>query len=137
MQSTWANPVQTGNNSGLLSNIRPVRRALLLNNAAHMHMINRMKHIILSLVCAGTLAFSAPAHAADCFADYKAKQDDPLRLHYGVAQITGGCQINLAGAELRARLAAQGWTLLSIVSTFDATGLAERKDSAGSYYLRF
>jgi hypothetical protein len=94
-----------------------------------------MKHIILALICA--LSLAAPAHAADCFADYKAKQDNPLRLHYGVAQINGPCKRGAAKAELRARLKSQGWTLLSIVSTFDASGLAERKNSAGPYYLRF
>ena len=98
-------------------------------------MIDPMKHIILPLICA--LALSTPAQAADCYADYKAKQDNPLRLHYGVAEISGPCKKGPAKRELQSRLAAQGWTLLSIVSTFDASGLAERKDSAGPYYLRF
>ena len=106
-----------------------------MNNGAHMHMICPMKHILLSLICA--LALAVPAHAADCFVDYKAKQDTPLRLHYGVAKISGPCNTNAARNELGARLAARGWTLLSVVSTFDASGLAERKNSAGPYYLRF
>jgi hypothetical protein len=43
-----------------------------------------MKRIILL-----TLAFLAVSSAAQaaCYADYKAKRDDPLRLHYGVAEI--------------------------------------------------
>ncbi|MGB7242434.1 MAG: hypothetical protein WBC93_10150 [Sulfitobacter sp.] len=96
-----------------------------------------MKHITFSCLVAVSLLVSAPAYAADCFADYKAKQDDPLRLHYGVAQISGGCSKEAAQSELAPRLAAQGWTLLNIMSVFDASGLAERKDSAGPNYLRF
>ena len=73
---------------------------------------------------------------AECYADYKAKQDNPLRLHYGVAQVSQ-CSQAAAQAELSARLAANGWTLLNIVSVFDQAGLAERKESAGPNYLRF
>lgn len=90
-----------------------------------------MKH--LSLTIAALLAFSLPAHAA-CYVDYKAKMDDPLRLHYGVAEVACGGD---ASADLSARLAANGWTLLTILSTFDQTGLQERKDSAADYFLRF
>mgnify|MGYP001545456809 CR=1 FL=1 len=79
---------------------------------------------------------AGPASAA-CFADYKAKRDDPLRLHYGVAEIRGDCAPGPAADELRPRLAAAGWELLNIVSVFDETGLEERKESAGDYNLRF
>nr|WP_257883561.1 hypothetical protein [Roseobacter insulae] len=82
------------------------------------------------------LALPQTGSAADCYADYKAKQDNPLRLHYGVAQISE-CSKKTARAELSARLAAQGWTLLNIVSVFDESGLAKRKQSAGPNYLRF
>ena len=96
-----------------------------------------MKHasLISALLLALTLAL--PAQAAGCFADYKAKQDNPLRLHYGVAQINGPCDRGSAAAELGPRLAAQGWTLLNVVSVFGDDGLSTRKDSAGPYYLRF
>ena len=74
---------------------------------------------------------------ADCFADYKAKQDNPLRLHYGVAEISGDCTKENAGAELAPRLQSDGWSLLTIMGVFDATGLDSRKDSAGEYFLRY
>lgn len=96
-----------------------------------------MKHALIPLCLATSLLLAAPAYAADCYADYKAKQDNPLRLHYGVAQINGSCSAKAAKSELASRLAAQGWTLLSVVSTFSADGLAKRKQSAGPYYLRF
>ncbi|WP_116597989.1 hypothetical protein [Primorskyibacter marinus] len=85
-----------------------------------------------------TLLLALPAVAqADCYADYKAKRDAPLRLHYGVARITGACSQSAAQAQLTPRLAADGWTLLTILSVFDDVGLAERRDSAGQYYLRY
>lgn len=92
-----------------------------------------MKHVLLVLAL---LLATMPAQAA-CFADYKAKQDNPLRLHYGVIEITGPCSAQAAAAEIRARIAPAGWQLLNVVSVFGPEGLAERRDSAGTFYLRF
>ncbi len=94
-----------------------------------------MKNIML--ISAALALLSSPLHASDCYADYKAKQDNPLKLHYGVAQITGECSPASAQAELAPRLAKAGWVLLNVVSVFDASGLNERKESAGPFYLRF
>ncbi|MEM8979507.1 MAG: hypothetical protein AAGD04_08480 [Pseudomonadota bacterium] len=81
--------------------------------------------------------FAMPANAA-CYADYKAKQDNPLRLHYGVADLPqNACDPAKAAAYLTPRLQAAGWTLLNIVSVFDDTGLDGRKDNAGDYFRRF
>lgn len=91
-----------------------------------------MKRLALPLAF---MLLASTAQAA-CYADYKAKKDNPLRLHYGVAQITD-CSAARARAELAPRLARQGWTLLNVVSVFDSSGLDQRKDSAGPYYLRF
>jgi hypothetical protein len=91
-----------------------------------------MRILLFSLV---VLMIGAAAQAA-CYADYKAKQDDPLRLHYGVAEVSA-CSVSGAEAELAPRLAAAGWTLLNVLSVFDESGLAERKASAGPNYLRF
>ena len=90
------------------------------------------------VICGFLMGISAaqPAAAESCFADYKAKQDDPLRLHYGVAQVAS-CSKSAAEKELSKRLAQHGWTLLNVMSVFDESGLAERKDSAGPNYLRF
>jgi hypothetical protein len=75
---------------------------------------------------------------AECYADYKAKRDNPLRLSYGVAQVSdGACSKRAARDELEPRLAADGWTLLKILSTFGPEGLDERKASAGEYFLRY
>lgn len=94
-----------------------------------------MKHT-LTLLLLAALCMPAAAQAA-CYADYKAKQDAPLRLHYGVAEIAEPCTPASAQEQLQTRLAQAGWTLLNVVSVFDETGLAERKDSAGPNYLRY
>ncbi|MDV7141087.1 hypothetical protein R3X27_00185 [Tropicimonas sp. TH_r6] len=87
------------------------------------------------LVLSALLA--APASAA-CYADYKAKRDDPLRLHYGTARIDGAtCNTTVAEAQIRDRIARDGWTLLNVLGVFDESGLAQRKDSAGQYHLRY
>ncbi|ABV91770.1 conserved hypothetical protein [Dinoroseobacter shibae DFL 12 = DSM 16493] len=110
----------------------------LLNIGAAAVTIFPMDKIRLPLLAACFALLAAPAQAA-CYADYKAKQDDPLRLHYGVIALSdGACDDRRAASEEAARkIAAGGWTLLNIVSTFGEDGLAERKDNAGPYYLRF
>ena len=83
------------------------------------------------------LLIATPA-AAECYADYKAKKDDPLQLHYGVAQVSdANCNKGAAQAELKPRLASEGWVILNVLSTFGPEGLAERKGSAGAYFLRY
>ena len=83
-------------------------------------------------------ALAAPATAA-CYADYKAKQGDPLKLHYGVIELPdAACRDpGRARAEVARRIKAGGWTLLNVLGTFGPEGLEARKDSAGSYFLRF
>lgn len=92
----------------------------------------------LPLAAALFLALIAGPAAADCYADYKAKQDNPLRLHYGVAQIADpSCDRKAAEKELRPRLSAGGWQLLNVLSTFGPEGLEERRASAGPNFLRY
>ncbi|MDE0591052.1 hypothetical protein OU789_14030 [Halocynthiibacter sp. C4] len=92
-----------------------------------------MKHIVftLALLCA------APASAA-CYADYKAKRDDPLRLHYGVVELAEqNCKKAKAGDAISKRISKDGWTLLTVISVFDQSGLNAKKESAGDYFLRY
>ena len=93
-----------------------------------------MKRTLLYTVA--LIALAGTAHAA-CFADYKAKRDDPLRLHYGVVEIRGECSRSAAASELTRRLARDNWQLLSAEGVFDDAGLEERRESAGEYYLRY
>lgn len=96
-----------------------------------------MKQILTSAVLGAALSVMATAGTAACYADYKAKQDDPLRLHYGVVELAGACTRRDAQTEIAPRLARGGWTLLNVISVFGADGLPDRRDNAGSYYLRF
>ena len=93
-----------------------------------------MKHISAAFII---LMLATGAAQAACYADYKAKQDDPLQLQYGVAEVYGECSIQQAAAELLDRLAANGWDLLEVIGVFNDAGLDERRDSAGAYFLRF
>ncbi|HLQ18854.1 MAG TPA: hypothetical protein VK146_07720 [Tabrizicola sp.] len=94
-----------------------------------------MKNLLPSVVVA--LILAGPA-AAECYADYKAKRDEPLKLIYGVAQVSdANCSPGAAEGELAPRLAADGWTLLTVLSTFGPEGLEERKASAGEHFLRY
>ncbi|WP_238371786.1 hypothetical protein [Heliomarina baculiformis] len=91
--------------------------------------------LISTLVAVSMLAGSAAA--AECYADYKAKQDSPLRLHYGVMQLSGPCNKQSARSELASRLRSQGWTLLNVLTVFGPEGLQQRKANAGNYFLRY
>lgn len=84
------------------------------------------------------LALAGPVHA-DCYADYKAKLDDPLRLNYGVVQLPDAICNDPAQvrAEVAARISRDGWHLLSVLGVFGPEGLEQRKQSAGPYFLRY
>ncbi len=96
-----------------------------------------MKPVFL-LAAMACLTLTALPAAAGCYADYKAKQDGPLRLHYGVAKLPDdACSKDGAKRVLGRRLQQNGWTLLTVLGVFDDSGLAERKSSAGEFYLRY
>jgi hypothetical protein len=80
------------------------------------------------------MAFASPSWAA-CYADCK---DDPLRLHYGVMEVSdAACDPGAAASEMRGRLQSDGWKLLNVMSVFGPEGLDERKASAGEFFLRY
>lgn len=95
-----------------------------------------VRTLLLSALAAGLLAAS-PAAAA-CYADYKAKREPPLQLHYGVIEIPdSACAPGAAQRIVAQRIAAGGWQLLQILSVFGPEGLAARRASAGEFFLRF
>ena len=95
-----------------------------------------MMRLILSLTFVAALA--GPLEAA-CYADYKAKKDGPLRLHYGVIELPDAACNNRGQAEraVARKIARGGWTLLNVMSVFGQEGLQKRRASAGDFYLRF
>jgi hypothetical protein len=90
------------------------------------------------LIAAVALVVLAGAAHAECYADYKAKRDDPLRLHYGVIKVPDrACNTSDAARVIDRRLNDAGWQLLNVLSVFGPEGLEERKANAGDFFLRF
>tara|TARA_B110000438_G_scaffold295942_1_gene339834 strand:+ start:244 stop:648 length:405 start_codon:yes stop_codon:yes gene_type:complete len=76
--------------------------------------------------------------SSTCFVDYKAKKNNPLRLHYGVVEVDSSqCTIKKAEKVVSKRIEVGGWLLLGVMSLFDESGLEKRKSSAGKYFLLF
>lgn len=97
-----------------------------------------MKRFFKPLLGALALSLLASTANAACYADYRARMDNPLRLHYGVIEVPqSACSVGAASSYVAGRLAAQGWTLVNVSSVFDDSGLASRRSDAGQYYLRF
>lgn len=98
-----------------------------------------MKQILHTFALAALFTGIALTAQAGCFADYKAKRDNPLKLHYGVMELPeAACGSDeAAAAYIAPRIATDGWTLLNVLSRFDEAGLEQRKESAGNFYLRY
>ncbi len=98
-----------------------------------------MERTLKTLALAALLASFALTAQAACFADYKAKRNDPLQLHYGVIELpdTACGSDEAAAAQIADRISVDGWILLNVLSRFGAEGLEQRKESAGDYHLRY
>jgi len=109
-----------------------------LDNTGSGRICTRMKTLFLSTAFAAATLLAQTAGAA-CYADYKAKQDNPLKLHYGIIELPDvACASRDAAApEVARRIATDGWALLNVVSLFDVSELEQRKDSAGDFFLRY
>lgn len=106
---------------------------MILHDSAETPYLDRMKHVLISLALMG---FATAANAT-CYADYKAKMDNPLRLHYGVIELpASACSVGAAAPVISSRLTG-GWQLLEVMSVFDESGLNSREARAGQYYLSF
>lgn len=103
-----------------------------------MHQVTMKNLFSYGLAAMLALTLSGPAAAA-CFADYKAKRDNPLRLHYGVVKLPDAVCLDheLAEQEVADLIAAGHWKLLKVLKVFRTKGLDKRKDRAGKYFLRF
>ncbi len=88
----------------------------------------------------GIVVFLA-AGAADaaCYADYKAKRNDPLKLHYGVIELPDSVCGDRAAARqnVAERIERGGWQLLTIEGIFGREGADARRESAGQNFLRY
>lgn len=98
-----------------------------------------MKNIGTYIVAAAmALVINSPA-SAECYADYKAKRDTPLRLHYGVIEIDDAlCNApDRLRSDIANRISRDDWQLLNVLSVFGDEGLSKRQDSAGENFLRY
>ena len=75
-----------------------------------------MTQIFKTLLMAGALGAAAQAASAACIAEYKAKQDNPLRLEHGTIEVQAPCTIEDATPQVASELEARGWTLLKVLS---------------------
>lgn len=96
-----------------------------------------MKTILTSAVFLLGLALAGQA-SAQCYADYKAKQDNPLRLQYGIVELpAAACASRRAAHDHAARVIARsGWTLLQIESIFNADEFQRRSANASVIHRR-
>ena len=96
----------------------------------------QIKTLVTAFLAAMMLALPA---SAQCYADYRAKRENPLRLHYGVVQLPDSACGNTSAATsyLQPRLQQDGWILLDLLSTFGPDGLESRRERAGQYFLRY
>lgn len=89
---------------------------MLLKNMAQHRKFKSMTHTVKSPLMAALFAAIASTAAADCTAEYKAKQDNPLRLEHGTITVPGPCATDVVTPKVEAALAERGWTLLKILS---------------------
>ncbi|MFN3641544.1 MAG: hypothetical protein ACK4TB_01305 [Gemmobacter sp.] len=93
---------------------------------------------LTAILLAALMALTAPAAEAACYADYKARRDQPYALAYGVIELPdSACNPRAAAAETARRIARDGWQLLGIVSIFGREGLDARRADAGAHFLRY
>lgn len=91
----------------------------------------------IAMGAAFTLMTATPT-LAECYADYRAKKDDPFRLHYGVIRVPDElCSRDGAAQYIAERISSEGWILLAVDSVFGSEGLNQRSEDAGQYYLRY
>ncbi|MCC5991906.1 MAG: hypothetical protein JJT99_05215 [Rhodobacteraceae bacterium] len=93
--------------------------------------------IRFGMILAAALALAAPA-AGQCYADYKAKQDNPLRLQYGIVELPDNACTDRARAQAHVAqvVARSGWTLLQLESIFGPAEFQARQSNAGVIHLR-
>ncbi|MBN2758886.1 MAG: hypothetical protein JXQ79_00175 [Rhodobacteraceae bacterium] len=91
----------------------------------------------LTLSAALLLALATQA-SAQCYADYKAKQDNPLRLQYGLIELPASAcgSIGAATAYAAPVIARSGWTLLQVQSFLTQAEFDARSADAGAIHLR-
>jgi hypothetical protein len=94
------------------------------------------KLIKISLALCFATFFSA-SHANECFVLYKAKKDNPLKLHLGLIQINGQCSDHDVESITNKRLSSTGWKLLQIVTASGNIDTKKMESDLGDYFLKY
>jgi len=92
-----------------------------------------MKWIIITLAI-----FLTQSAQAACYAEYKAKQENPLKLHYGIMKFDSvECTASIVQKKVALRLLPHGWTLLNLLTVSRKLPTTQRKENAGENFLRY
>ena len=96
-----------------------------------------MRHVLAQGAFLVAMALATQA-SAQCYADYKAKQDNPLRLQYGLIELPDSAcgSVNAAKRYAAPVIARSGWTLLQIESFLTRAQFDARSANAGAIHLR-
>ena len=96
-----------------------------------------MKHILRLSAILVSLALATQA-SAQCYADFKAKKDDPWQGQYGIIELPASACGSLDAAKSYAKpvIARSGWELLQIRSIFDASEFQSRSANASVIHRR-
>ena len=96
-----------------------------------------MRHLVAHIAFLLVMISAAQA-TAECYADYKAKQDSPLRLQYGLIELPDtACGSTRAATRYAAPvIASSGWTLLQIESILTKAQFDARRADAGAIHFR-
>ena len=81
--------------------------------------IKHLRLLKISLILFFSIFFTS-VHAGECFVLYKAKKDNPLKLHLGLMQMNEPCSGKSLNIVVSNRLNPSGWLLLKIVNTFES-----------------
>ena len=82
--------------------------------------------------------FLTQSAQAACYADYKAKQENPLKLHYGIMKFDSvECTASIVQKKVALRLLPHGWTLLNLLTVSRKLPTTQRKENAGENFLRY
>ena len=96
-----------------------------------------MVRVIAAAIFLWGACLSSVAHAEDCFVLYKAKKDNPLKLHLGLMKIDRTCSDDAIEAISRLRLQPVGWSLLQIVNVSKDIEVEKIKRDLGEYFLKY
>ena len=92
-----------------------------------------MKWMIITFI----IFLSQSAQAA-CYVDYKAKQGNPLKLHYGIMKLDSSeCVTGYVQDKVALRLLPHGWTLLNVLTVSRNLPNSQQKENAGENFLRY